>query len=35
MGIDSLSVEPDAIEKIKDTVARAERKLLLDRARKT
>ncbi|MBU2519625.1 MAG: phosphoenolpyruvate synthase [Nanoarchaeota archaeon] len=33
MGIDSISVESDAIDTIKDVVARTERKLLLDRAR--
>jgi pyruvate,water dikinase len=33
MGIDSLSVEGDAIEAVRQAVARTERKLLLDRAR--
>lgn len=32
-GIDSISVEIDAIEKIRSTVAKTERKLLLDRVR--
>ncbi|HIP90373.1 MAG TPA: phosphoenolpyruvate synthase [Candidatus Nanopusillus sp.] len=33
LGIDSISVNPDAIELIRETVARAERKLLLDSVR--
>jgi len=33
MGVDSLSVEGDAVETVRSTVARVERKLLLDKAR--
>jgi pyruvate,water dikinase len=34
LGISSVSANPDAVQKVRETVARAERKMLLDSVRK-
>ena len=33
MGIDSISANPDAVQKVRETVARVERKIILEKIR--